>query len=198
MIPIVKLTQIYTTNRHYHDLKHINSMFVMAKSLQLSLTESQILAVWYHDVGFDITLTYQEQLNNSIKILKSHKYERKILETTSRHILNLNSDQKSIVADLNLIYLAFPNTFLSASQLIREEYSNLNTLDYLKFRESKLHFLLKKSSIFSTPKFQPYEAPAKKHCQVELATIADVNTKIGIFYVNELSEQLLENKGKKV
>lgn len=170
------LTYQYTQkHRHYHTLEHIAHMFEIARKHDVELSETQCIAIWWHDAVYDPSSHTNEEdsidmLGYAIDILKYDYNEiARIIFDTKTH--QPRSEQSAIVCDLDMMILAAsPEEYFEYTKKIRKEFSNYTNEQYL---EGRLKFLktLKDTKIFHSPVFEKYENIAQRNINNEIGTI---------------------------
>ncbi len=134
------LTTELSSDFLYHNLSHtqrvVKATKVLAEGEKISKTDTNILilAAWFHDLGYTKGDTNHEE--NSVEIaasfLKSHAVEEKIIQDVSQLILatkmgcSPKNTLERILCDADCFHLS-TKTFFDVSDLLREEWSTLNT-----------------------------------------------------------------------
>jgi predicted metal-dependent HD superfamily phosphohydrolase len=147
---LVQLTRLYQEpHRKYHDLAHIAQMFDMAKVARIQLTESQTLAIWYHDAVY--RAGDGENEHKSAQLARKHLenvVDGKVLREVETIINDTQTHKASIelsraVIDLDLSILgANPDSYQVYMRLIRKEYSMVPYNKYAASRSKMLeHFI---------------------------------------------------------
>lgn len=177
---LADLTLFYfESHRHYHTLSHIASMLEEGK--KYSLTEDQILAIWFHDVIYDTRSSNNEK--QSAKFagvwLESVQYPTDGIERVCQIILDTKSHEPSIeasslVLDLDLAILAAPrHLYVEYSTAIRKEYSWVPANEYRAARIKFLEKMLSRKVLFNTQQFQNKEQLARTNIASEIAVLRE-------------------------
>ena len=192
MKDLVWLTEQYTGPlRHYHDLAHIAQMFETAKCPEITLTEAQTLAIWFHDVVYDPRADDNEERSaEEAKLRLKDQVDKETLDNVVSIILDTKSHKASIpeseiVLDLDLSILGSSrSSYAGYMQLIRKEYRWVPYEDYKEKRMKILDSFLEraeKDSLFYALGHILNES-AKKNLQWEidvfnenLETISDIS-----------------------
>jgi predicted metal-dependent HD superfamily phosphohydrolase len=175
-----KLVTAYSRhNRHYHTLKHIYQVIKTIDSLQIYAQDlpSVKLAAWFHDVIYNTQKQDNEQRsaeyatkilgNLEIPINHINTVHQLILNTKHHQSDNLNS-QVLLDADLAIL-AANPVEYQEYSQAIRQEYSWVSELEYIKGRKQVLERFLKRERIYFTPlMFETGEQSARYNLETEI------------------------------
>ena len=152
-------------HRHYHNLSHIARMYDSAKEYKIELSDEQSLAILFHDVYYE---TDKKKLIFNGKYISNEElsadmaccwceynhygqeFARKvyqIVRDTEKHIPNI--PESNDVLDLDLLGLAFPETYKIQGDKIRLEYSHFTDDEFNKGRAEWLKSMLEKEFIFT-------------------------------------------------
>ena len=153
-------------NRHYHNLGHIGRMFWIAKEQEILLSEDQIIAIWFHDVVYNVPrlelsneiLSAQEALRYLSGILHDDFFINNvvtIIKDTEKELPSINESE--IVIDLDLFDLADDQRYKSNGILIRKEYACFNDEEFKRGRIAWINSMLERKSIYVSKKFNTDE-----------------------------------------
>jgi predicted metal-dependent HD superfamily phosphohydrolase len=167
-------------HRHYHTLSHIEACLGVLERVPLGDTEraEAELAVWFHDVVYDVTLSENEA--RSAALAKAWLAEQGLdapevaatIEMTAGHGL---PDGASVVMravhDVDLAILGAPAVEYDAyAAAIRREYGHLDDDVYRLGRRDVLHRLGASKALYSLPMFRTTLEPrARANLARELA-----------------------------
>lgn len=173
-------TRYSEKGRHYHNLFHLENMFLELETVKSSVTDFAAVSfsVFYHDVIYDATSKANEEKSALFAAdrLKKLGLDQNIISKVSEQILATKSHQKTDDADTNYLLdadLAILGKELSVyieyTRQIRKEYSIYPDLLYKPGRRKVLRHFLEHESIFKTEKFRnQYELQARENIAEEL------------------------------
>ncbi len=205
------ITRWQESQRHYHDIRHLQSVLnyldwawpLLEQSGELTslspdekqkLFNKTELALWYHDVIYDPKAKDNEE--KSAELFKKHADTLNLDARTTEEVFQLilitktHRDAKTlaerIVVDCDLASLgAEAKVFKQNSADIRKEYAHVPKPLFEAGRKKMLHEFLQMSPIYKTAPFrETYEAAAKANLQqATSAAIVRVSKKICKWYI---------------
>jgi len=167
------------TDRKYHTLVHVLSMFEWAEKHNIKLSKAQQLAIWFHDSIYEVLREDSEERSSLfMKALVgetnpphvgSHAqciilYTKDFMKDTD----NTWPEGSDLVMDLDLSHFAREEeVFLYADQLVKEEFVPVvGEEEYEKGRIEFFQTLLARKSIFRTDLFkEKFEAKARENIE---------------------------------
>jgi len=147
--------------REYHNAYHPWWMFTYSWENSITLSESQKLAILYHDVVYDIAAPKGQNELDSASLLRrdfnnipdSEKLVEPaalMVEDTRLHFEAnpiFSTKESLLVLDLDIINMSLPYVeFIEWNDAVEAEYSHLNPMDRLEF----LRFFISKKDIIKT------------------------------------------------
>lgn len=172
-----------SSDRHYHNLRHIKLMLSEAKKLEKKFDDfnSICFAIWFHDIVYNHLKSNNEEKSAecAIEFLTKIKYEKYkikkvnelILRTKDHTIQNGNEDfDTKVFLDLDLLILGTNrDSYIEYTKNIRKEYTDIPDGVYKEARKKFLTNLLNSKIIYKNKKFQQiFEKPAKENIKFEL------------------------------
>ncbi|MCT2560979.1 HD domain-containing protein [Chryseobacterium herbae] len=166
--------------RHYHDLLHLENMFLELETLQSQLQDpvSVSFSVFYHDIIYDAASKSNEEKSalRSVERLQKLGLNSEMISKISSQILATKSHQYSDDSDTNYLLDADLSilgkdlaVYLQYTRKIRKEYAIYPDLLYKPGRKKVLRHFLELESIFKTTDFRDrYEQQAKQNIAAEL------------------------------
>jgi len=159
-----ELHKHYTSKkRHYHNLHHLNAMFIELEKHEDQLEDPEILkfSVWYHDIIYNSAKSSNEELSaqKAENILSSLNMDAKRTErcfnqiiATKTHTLQGDEDQDlKLLLDIDLEVLGRTwEAYQSYTTQIRKEYSIYPWFIYKRGRKKALTSLLQRDAIYHT------------------------------------------------
>ncbi len=168
------------SNRHYHNLAHLEYMVSKAREYHSSLAGPDIVlfSTFYHDIVYHTLRRDSEQKSAGIaqdRLVRIGLPAEKIRKCYNQ-IIATKSHKESVEKDTNFLLdfdLAVlgesPQQYREYSQKIREEFSVYPDFIYNRGRERVLRHFLDMERIFKTKEFySKYELQAKKNLAEEL------------------------------
>lgn len=169
------------SHRYYHTINHINHMLRTARDYDIVLTESQWLAVLWHDSVYDAKSSTNEQ--DSVSLMKQKiptSFNATVIEKAAEIIMDTKRHYSStpdsdIVLDLDLCGLGSDwDTYCINTDNIRKEYDHLSKTEFITGRVAWIRSMLDRPSIFTTDwGRQEFERQARINLRLEL--IAYIN-----------------------
>jgi predicted metal-dependent HD superfamily phosphohydrolase len=181
----IELLEHYSEpHRKYHNLEHINHCLIEFDAVQYLAVEPDILelAIWYHDVIYDIGANNNEELSallvekvmtNFLSVDLIKKVKNIILAT--KHIEVPDNFDAKLMLDIDISNIGQAEKFKETNKLVREEYSLIPDNLFANNRSNILQLFLDRPSIYLTEVFQKkYEKSARKNIE---SSIRDLNKK---------------------
>ena len=183
-----EIAQKYETRkRHYHNLEHLENMFLQLKEVQNEIYDMPAVefALFYHDIIYKVTrkdneersaLFAVEQLKQLQKAAKtdlqlnniSTRCEKMILATKTHTISDDNDTNLFTDADLSILGQSW-KVYEKYIQQIRKEYAIYPDFMYNSGRKKVLEHFLTMEYIYKTKLFrEKYENQAKENLRREL------------------------------
>lgn len=167
--------------RHYHNLTHLENMFLELVKDRIENFSNISFSVFYHDVIYDASSKLNEEKSVEFAKLRLEKLglNKRDIEEISKQILATKSHQKSENNDIN--YLLDTDlsilgkdieSYIKYTQQIRKEYSIYPDFLYKPGRRKVLQHFLELESIFKTEYFrEKYEVQARKNIEFEIGQL---------------------------
>lgn len=181
------LIEAYSSrDRYYHTIKHIADILTTIDTLQAypqDLAAVQF-AAWFHDVVYDTQAQDNEErsaecadalltrlgiYSSKITVIKS------LIIHTKTHEAVPNDLNSRVLLDADLAILAVnPVQYQEYAKAIRQEYSWVSEIDYIKGRKQVLERFLRRRRIYFTPlMFEVCEQSAKDNLKAEIEILTD-------------------------
>ncbi len=171
-------------HRYYHNLNHIARMFEIAKENNITLSNEQQLAIWFHDIEYNINKDGKSNEEKSALFVKSlndilcdNNMNMNIIQTiirdTEKEIPTI--EESKVVIDLDLWDLG-TYRYWENGELIKKEFLTvMSEEDYISGRIKWIESFLKRDSIFvSDYTTKEHEEKAKENLTNDI-TILTVN-----------------------
>ena len=168
-----------SSQRHYHDLTHINSMLNMMEQYRVHVNDEDTVftAIWFHDAVYNTLKSNNEEKSAAWaeQFLTEMNVPKDRIEKVKRYILATKNHDTTTENDLAL-FLDFDLAILGADAVIyevyakqiRQEYSLYPGFLYNNGRRKVLKSLLSRSAIYSSELFSGLEQAARRNLQDEL------------------------------
>lgn len=184
-------------NRFYHNLNHIESMFLLLEKQKDSINnwESIVFGLLYHDIVYDSTksnneelsaqLAKQELLTLNVSRSQIQKVEDLII-STKNHVGNSDNDTNIFLdADLSILG-SDTKTYTTYSKNVRIEYVQYPSYVYNQGRIKILEYFLKLDSIYKTDYCKSkFEQSAQENLNHELNELKKINLDFNRTNTNE-------------
>ncbi|MEJ2294263.1 MAG: hypothetical protein P8Y23_05790 [Candidatus Lokiarchaeota archaeon] len=172
-----------SSNRHYHNLTHINLMLSEVKRFENRIDDydSVLFAIWFHDIIYDPLKGDNEERSAECarKFLVKINYEKNrirkieelILRTKDHTIQNCNENYDlNLFLDLDLLILGMEREqYVKYAKNVKKEYHFVPDDIYNKEREKILNQYLNSQFIYKTKKFRDlYEKQARNNIKYEI------------------------------
>jgi predicted metal-dependent HD superfamily phosphohydrolase len=170
----------------YHSHAHILSIFDWAIETSIALEPWQALALWFHDVIYDVKAPPSQNEEQSAQFtqraLSDHIQSEMLLRAceairhTARHLEKADfhfPEGVPLVLDLDLCMFAWDRqNYAAAARFVAEEYQTVySSREYAKGRKHFLTNFMGKGFIFRTPAMRQYEAIAPDNIKWEIANV---------------------------
>jgi len=173
-------TKYSKTNRHYHNIIHLNNLFLELEPLKTNISDWEIVifAIAYHDIIYNVLRQDNEERSAELAIerLKKLSIEKdrvnlcnEIIINTKTHSDSTTSDIK-FFADADLAILGkSPEEYQSYASAVRKEYKIYPDFVYNPGRSKVLESFLAKNRIYQTDFFyNQYEEKSRINISHEL------------------------------
>ncbi|MGJ8726493.1 MAG: HD domain-containing protein [Roseibacillus sp.] len=175
-----KIEESYSKNQlAYHNLTHIADCLSKFRASQhLAQDPAAIeLAIWFHDIVYDPKASDNEE--QSARRAESFLLDSPLTTRVTELILDTSHRQEAetsdgkLICDIDLSILGSdPKSYRSYADAIREEYSWVNSTDYMLGRSQVLENFLNRKRIFALPYFEEkYEQQARLNLSEELESL---------------------------
>lgn len=173
-------TRYTESHRHYHNLRHIESMLFEMDQVSPGDTAME-LAIWYHDVIYDPKARdNEEQSATFFETGIGHNIDRNLSGNVVRLILATDyarprsgKPDEDLLRDIDLSILASPvENYAAYTLAVREEYTHVTDEDFLKGRRAVMERFLE-GRIFHTESFAAEESRARENIRAEIASLAE-------------------------
>ncbi|WP_196888103.1 hypothetical protein [Aureivirga sp. CE67] len=166
--------------RHYHNLKHIESMLNSAMFFKNEIKDFDafLFSIFFHDIVYVVSRNDNEKKSAEMasEYLKQLNVPELIIEKCREQIIatkyheNENCSDTSYLIDLDLAILGTPDEkYQEYATNIRKEYSRYPDFLYKRGRKKILKNFLEKESIYKTKYFQEnYGEKAKENIEFEM------------------------------
>lgn len=170
------------TNRHYHNLKHIEVMLDLAKENEVAITDFDevLFAIWFHVVVYKSRSKRNEKKSAKFALKSLKKFNFRELNKNKIYQLILSTKEHKIIVDKDLdnaFLLDFDlfilgqdwEVYQKYTQQIRKEYKLYPDFLYKPARKKVLANFLNRKKLYFTKKFQHlFEEKARENLQKEL------------------------------
>lgn len=173
-------TQYSGKGRYYHDLFHLENMFIELESVKKLIDDFSTVSfsVFYHDVIYDASSKSNEEKSAWYAVERLQKMELNpdMVLKIEAQILATKSHRKSDEMDTNYLLDADLSilgkdsaVYFDYTRKIRKEYSLYPDILYKPGRKKVLKYFLELESIFKTEHFRDkYEQQARENLAAEL------------------------------
>ena len=175
-------------HRHYHNLEHILCMMDQVLIFLLARKDPELerveLAIWYHDVVYNPKSSENE--TRSADVARNSLGELGLSEDCVSRVCELilmTNDHQAPLEDKNAqlfldgdlgILGTMPEFYLEYSNAIRKEYAWVADREYYQARRKVLLGFLERPTIYHSPGFRDFEAPARANLAAEIAQIDEI------------------------
>ncbi|MEL6926734.1 MAG: hypothetical protein AAFO94_22025 [Bacteroidota bacterium] len=178
-----ELERHYTqSNRHYHNLSHLESMLQQMEACTLPIEDRELLqfSIFYHDLIYKSTRKDNElqSAKRACEVLKELGFEKERIERCHHQIMltqnhTTSAEDKTdeqLIIDFDLEVLSREwEAYHRYSQQIRKEYSIYPGFLYRKGRKKALQHFLERPFIYQTEMYRAaWEAKARENIEREI------------------------------
>jgi predicted metal-dependent HD superfamily phosphohydrolase len=169
-------------NRHYHNLKHIESMLELTKENETAITnlDEVLFAIWFHDSIYksrskrneEKSANFAETILRKFNITtqKIENIKQLILSTKKHKIIADENADNAFLLDFDLSILGTDwSVYQNYSHNIRKEYKMYPDFLYKPARKKVLESFLNREKLYFTEKYSLlFEEKARENLQKEL------------------------------
>jgi predicted metal-dependent HD superfamily phosphohydrolase len=185
-----QLTGIYSgPGRHYHDLRHIETLLALAREHAHEITDSEAVeaAIWFHDAVYDTRKPDNEVQSADLAVrtlsaigVSSERLEfiAAMIRASANHQVPrsmeaLAAQDCALFLDMDLAILASPpEEFARYERGVRMEYDWVPERDWIAGRSQVLRRFLARPSIYTSPQFhRTHEAAARSNLARSLTSL---------------------------
>ena len=184
-----QLIGIYTDpGRHYHDLRHIETLLALARECAHDITDSEAVeaAIWFHDAVYDTRKADNEAESAKLAtellagVAAAERLERiaAMIRASANHRVPESmappaADDCALFLDMDLAILGSPpEAFAAYERAIRLEYVWVPEKEWRTGRSRMLRSFLARPFIYASPQFRhSHEGPARSNLTQSLATL---------------------------
>jgi predicted metal-dependent HD superfamily phosphohydrolase len=186
-----RLIAIYSGgDRHYHDLRHIETLLALAEEHAREITDNQAVeaAIWLHDAVYDPRKADNEahSAELAIELLAGVAADERLesiaamIRASANHRVPVSmqapaADDCALFLDMDLAILGSPaEEFAAYERAVRREYDWVPEKEWLAGRSQVLRNFLARPFIYASPQFQrSREAAARSNLKRSLALLDD-------------------------
>lgn len=168
-------------HRHYHNLTHIRRLFNTATRHNIYLTDTQRVAIFFHDIIYDPKSSTNEEdsVTRMRELCRAETPEDEIVLNNAEQIILYTKHhvfpevETAIVLDLDLHELGADwDRFVYNDKNIRKEYSFVSDEQWVVGRGDFMEKMLNRPHIFNTALFrQQYEETARYNIKTLLTEL---------------------------
>ncbi len=181
-------------NRHVHTTRHLIDILAYLDELAVNTHDPDVLriAAWYH--GAFLSSAIIAHIDDSDPTAACHSCctqtgerlaplgvsedviarVKELITYLVTHEAPLDDLDAQALVDANLAHLAdSPQSYKKYREELREEFSWLNDIVFLRARRRIVRRLLARENVFSTPRAKEWEEHARANLSVELAKLND-------------------------
>lgn len=174
-----RLVEAYSSERGYHDLRHLAEVLDRLEALGASDDTDVVLAAWYHDAVYDTTGDNEER---SARLAESDlagtpgvdvAEVARLVRLTTTHSPGPGDRNGGLLCDADLgILAAPPGRYAEYVADVRREYAAVPEPEFVRGRLAVLEQLAAKESLFHTDLArQEWEPPARANLEREIAEL---------------------------
>jgi predicted metal-dependent HD superfamily phosphohydrolase len=183
-----ELVRMYhAAGRHYHDLRHIETLLDLAARHPLDDREAVEAAIWFHDAIYDPRRKDNEEKSAELAVARLRDVAANdriariamMIRATAGHALPECPDPRAradcaLFLDMDLAILAgAPAAFAAYERDVRREYAWLPEPAWMSGRRRVLESFLARPAIYLTDAFRrTHEARARRNLTGALAALA--------------------------
>jgi predicted metal-dependent HD superfamily phosphohydrolase len=186
-----ELVRAYTApDRHYHDLRHIETLLGLARGTTLADAEAVEAAIWFHDAIYDTTRADNEARSADLateRLAGRAAAERigriaTMIRATAGHAVPALADDEArrdcgLFLDMDLAILGSPpEDFAAYEAAVRREYAWVAEPMWAAGRRRVLESFLARPAIYASAQFRAsHEAPARRNLARALDALASAS-----------------------
>ena len=180
------LTAYSESQRHYHNLNHLNHMFQELDAYEVGSSEAatneMLWAVWYHDIVYKPGASTNEK-KSAIKA-KESMYQlgiqqstidkvSELIMATENHQTNTGDIDTQVFLDADMAILGSDeSSYLKYCESVRQEHSSIPDFLFNRGRKKFLSSVLEQGTIFMSSFFNnKYEKTARRNIETELSIL---------------------------
>lgn len=189
-----RLVRAWSTERGYHDLRHLAEVLQRIDELGEADNMEVVLAAWFHDAVHDldgeneersarlaeselaelavVTLDNQASVTPSVDIAEVAR----LVRLTEHHRAPVGDRNAAVICDADLAILAAaPDRYADYVSGVRQEYAAVPDADFRRGRAAVLRDLLAKPTLFHTEHAKgEWEATARTNVAAEIVALERV------------------------
>lgn len=173
-----RLVKAWSTDRGYHDLRHLAEVLARLEELGAADDPEVVLAAWFHDAVHDdhgdneersARLAEQELGDTGVDVAEVAR----LVRLTERHRPEPGDGRGEVLCDADLAVLAAgPERYADYVAGVRLEYADVPEADFRRGRAGVLRDLLAKPTLFHTAHARErWERAARANLAAEIAEL---------------------------
>jgi predicted metal-dependent HD superfamily phosphohydrolase len=169
---LLELTRRYSEpHRHYHGIEHI--AWLLRTGRDLTLSEDQLLAIWFHDAVYDIPTGDNERASARLArlMLEAERYPQSGIAVVESIVLDTKahwptSEPARLVVDLDLAPLGVPwPEFVANAARIEREHAHMPRPEFERARHRFFEEFLARDRIYWTDWGEQFERAARANLE---------------------------------
>lgn len=175
-----RLVAAYSTDRGYHDLRHLAEVLGRLDELGEGEDEALLLAAWFHDAVYDgephaeersARLAESELAGSGVDVAEVAR----LVRLTERHDPEPGDRRGQALCDADLAILAAPpERYREYAAGVRREYARFSDADFRAGRLAVLADLAARDTLFRTTyALEHWEPRARENLAREMRTLVD-------------------------
>ena len=179
-------------DRHVHNIRHLINVLAHVDELATTAHDPDVLrvAAWYHGATLNkavdarVTGLDVHQIATACAVHTQHRLEElgvsedvaariaELIRDLALHVAPADDLDAQVLVDADLASLAAtPQDYKKYRLLLRQEYTQVDDLAYLRARRLVVRALLARPSVFHSPLGQAWESRARENLEAELAKL---------------------------
>jgi predicted metal-dependent HD superfamily phosphohydrolase len=191
ILPTIRteLVKAYSTSdRHYHDLRHIEAMLDLMRDRVALLADQASVeaAIWFHDAIYDTHRDDNEQRSADLArerlsaVATKQQLDRIVvmIRASANHVVPSDLDgcaasDCALFLDMDLAILASaPREFAAYEQAVRREYVWVPEAMWIAGRRRVLETFMTRTNIYSSPQYRlTHETAARRNLAQALSAL---------------------------
>jgi len=173
-----RLVAAYSTDRGYHDLRHLAEVLARLEELGQGDDDVLVLAAWFHDAVYDGAPGAEER---SARLAEAElsgadvdtAEVARLVRLTEHHDPEPGDHRGEALCDADLAILAAePDRYRGYAEGVRREYAQYSDTDFRAGRLAVLQDLAARDSLFRTPYAREHWEPrARENLAAEIRTV---------------------------